>query len=239
MRARLMVAGLMVVGLMVAGLLVVGLMVAGLLVCAAAGPAMAREPGFVLGIKGGLDFATLSFDPERSPEPKTGTRLGGGVTLGYNLSPTLAIDADVLYMTKGTRFDWAYQDSVEGTCDVQTDWMLDYLVFSPMVRYAPIEEGVTPFFVAGVEVGFLLRANAKAEVCCGEQTREVEGDIKDVFGDQDGSLIFGLGVEVPLSYLALTLEGRYVLGLADIAKVDDAAFEIRTRGIYLLAGLRF
>ena len=68
-------------------------------------------------------------------------------------------------------------------------------------------------------------------------------DVKDSFKSTDFGLSIGGGIELPSGGAAFFVEGRYSLGLADIADQDASSSEstasVNTRGIYAFAGVRF
>ena len=210
-----------------------------LLVCVAAVSAQAGDQIFSYAIKVGMNIANLNMEPEPPGTPQDVLRYGGGLTLGFNVSETLSIDGDFLFMRTGTRAEWG-----SAGCDTTYDWNLDYFIFNPMVRYRVKEDGLTPFFVAGLEVGFLVRVKETFTVQCAGESVEKSEYPKTRYEYLDYGLNLGLGLEIPVKSNALTLEGRYALGFPNIRKdfgPDDLLpkYEASTRGIYVLAGYRF
>ena len=86
------------------------------------------------------------------------------------------------------------------------------------------------------------REYLRCETACDTEKTNIE----DLIADTDYGLNVGAGVEIFLGNSAVTLEGRFSLGRADIRKdkeqvPGDSGIDRKTntRGIYLLAGLRF
>jgi hypothetical protein len=228
------------------------MLMAFLMVFLLAGPAMANGYGHPskavdLGIKGGINMASLVLDPE-DDDFESFLRFGGGVTLGFNVTPTFGIDLDVLYMMKGAKAEYTEESEIEQQevlCDIEEEYKLDYLVFKPMMRLTLAPTGASPYILAGGEIGYLLSAKNGWEVACqGGQQGDDEEDIKEMIKDLDFGLNFGAGIELPMGTTSLIIEGHYSLGLSDILDSDEDAEDldlptIKTRGIYGFVGLRF
>jgi opacity protein-like surface antigen len=213
------------------------LTVAFLLACVVAVPAMADSRIVEFGIKGGVNFAALTFDPERDPKPEVYPRFAGAGTIGFRLARSLWVDTDFLYVMKGARLEWEAEETRCGDCRVKDELGLDYFVINPMFRYAPLNDQFMLFLVLGGEIGWLVRAN---------QTREYLRCDTACDTENDYGLNVGAGVEIFLGNSAVTLEGRFSLGRADIRKDKDQMpgdsgidRKTNTRGMYVLAGLRF
>jgi len=208
-------------------------------------PAGAASKSMELGLKGGVNLANLSYDPESpywDPEMKLGLAAGGA--LSFVLSPTMRLDGEVLYVQKGATLGGP--DNIECAGDV--DINLTYVGISPMLRFKMNSQKATPYFMGGIEFAFLLEAEYDRTFECNGDEESDTVDAKDYFEDTDMSVTVGAGLEFPSGGSAFFLEGRYVLGLSDISKQDDSIEvmtngegepEIKTTGIYLLAGLRF
>jgi len=217
----------------------------------------AQEKAIDFGFKGGINLAELSYDPDPF-EDGTGLeksmylRFGGGVVLSFNITPTFSIDANALYLMKGSKHTGdglVYEEYPEYVFDVDARVNLSYIVVNPMIRFSPVAGGVAPYFMVGPEIGFLMDAKAWTEVSGGGETVEDEEDIKDDLKSTDLALNFGAGLEFPAGSSTFFLEARYSLGMTNISdpeedqavlqEGDDDEPEIKTKGIYLFAGIRF
>jgi hypothetical protein len=215
-----------------------------LLACVCAGPVLAQQKVVDFGIKGGINVANLTSDPEIKPEFENYLRPGGGATVGFPVAPGFALDVDFLYMQKGAKHGDIQAEVDQAVFKGDIMYRLDYFVINPMLRFAPITQGPTPFFVVGGEIGFLTSAKGVLDGTVNGQNIEDDRDIKDSFETVDFGLDFGAGLEIPAGNMAFTIEGRYALGLTDIAKdsadeEDEEHITIKTRGIYGFVGLRF
>jgi len=195
-----------------------------------AGTAMAQTKPIILGFKGGIDYADLAYDPDViDPDPSVGLAFGG--LLGFVISPGMTLDTDVLYIRKGAK--WTEMDAEQNEVDVTAKF--SYLVLNPMLRFAVQNEGLRPYFLAGAEIGFLLDAKLDSDVA--------EVDVKDETKSTDFGVNFGAGLEFPSGSSAIFIEGRYALGLTDIddteGEEEDDGVEVKHRGIYAMAGIRF
>lgn len=191
------------------------------------------------GIKGGVSWASMSIEPDVTGNFEYWMRHGGGVCLSLALSPTVWLDLDVLYLQKG---------AIELTDDPETqdtEWRFNYAVVSPMLRVAPSRAGSGPYLLGGVEISYLLNWRIDfTDILGGTGSYSHGSAIKDL----DYGVTVGGGFQMSGSgHTAFFLEGRYAMGLRDINnQVADYVpaesgrnFEIKTRGIYVFAGVRF
>ncbi len=207
------------------GLLVLG-MVMGL-----AGPAIAGS--VVFGLKGGLDYSNLSWDSEESGDSDYLLGFGGGLTLSTPIQESIGIDLDILFMRKGCKHEFVSGMENGQTFEIET--RLDYLIVSPLLRFSPGRGGAGIYFLGGPEAGYLLKAEQTASL--GEQEDSL--DNSESFKDLDFGISFGLGFQTaPSDGAGFFLESRYALGLMDINNTSEGG-EVLTRGLYLLAGIRF
>ncbi len=254
------------------------LALAALVLLACSGQARALELGFA--VKGGLTMANLDGLPDFTQgledveidepgwtarfevndpfESEWYLRFGAGGTLSLAFNPELALDADVLYVQKGAKQDGRITVLIEEDNEeyvipvtVTANWKLDYIVLAPMVRYAPLGAEGGPYFLGGVEVGFLMKARTHHEIALVGDRQSGSDDIKDDLKSTDFAANIGAGLQFPISpSISFLLEGRYSHGLTDIndnLTMDEglpgasrvAKPNIKTRCIYALVGLRF
>jgi len=217
-----------------------------LLALLVAAPAMGQmvEKQIYFGIKGGVNMANLSVDPEPPVDFETLMGIGGGVTLAFVISPGMTLDTDFLYMQKGAKytFDLGLEDE-----SVEYKLKYTYLVINPMFRFTVQNEGMRPFFMAGPEIGFLLDAKMESDDS-EEEGEEGAFDLKDYTKSTDFGINFGGGIEFPSGNSTIFFEARYALGLTDIEDTSDGEETkteeedegtVKHRGIYLMAGIRF
>lgn len=224
----------------------VRLAIVALLVMALPLPAAAQNASFEVGFKGGVNFSQVSGAPESEQVTYNQlTGFGGGIEMGFAVSPSMDILTDVLYLQKGNSAHSKYRlgsESGDQYREWDTDVTLSYVVFAPTFRFSTQGGGVAPYILAGAEIGILV--DAKAQQTEGDAGgTDQEFDLKDSYKSTDLGLNFGAGFEIKSSSYALFFEGRYGLGLSNIAS-DEAveaspSLELKHRGIYVFGGVRF
>ena len=210
-----------------------------------AGPAAAQAAAPRWGLKGGLSFANLAIDPELPyGESNYQMGFGGGVELGFPMSPSLMLVLEGLYVQKGNVVAYTFQSGNESDPTPVT-WdetiTLGYVVVSPSLRLTTHYSSAAPYFQAGAEIGFLLDARASMDR---PDLGEITEDIKDELGDTDLALSFGAGLQFGSGRGAFFLEARYSFGLTDICGEEAGSEgttqgELKTRSVYLFGGVRF
>jgi hypothetical protein len=206
-------------------------------------PVMAQDKQISFGVKAGVNMANLALDPEPIKGPDNLMGIAAGGMLSFNLSPSLCLDGEVLYIQKG-----ASMDSESEFCSSESDLKLTYISISPMLRFKFHTASFTPYLMGGAEFGILMSAKSTGTSICGGDTEDFDVDVKDYYKSSDLGVSFGAGVEFPLGTSALFFEGRYAMGLSDISDTPSdmtAAADtgsdssLKTKGIYLFGGLRF
>ncbi|MCK4413035.1 MAG: PorT family protein [Candidatus Eisenbacteria sp.] len=228
-----------------------------LLALLVAAPAMGQmvEKQIYFGIKGGVNMANLSVDPEPDEDFKSRMGIVGGASLSFVISPGMTLDTDFLLVQRGAKVDEKEVEAEDGLYSLKNEIKLSYLSINPMFRFTVQNEGMAPYFMAGPEISFLLSANAEGEERIEYHDGEVEveewdEDIKDYVKSTDFGLNFGAGLQFPSGNSSIFFEARYYLGLSDISddsgdedddKSDDEEEDekIKNTGIYLIAGIRF
>ena len=157
------------------------------------------------GIKGGVNFASVSGDETENMDGRTSFHLGG--TAEIIISDAFSIQPELLYSGQGYRITEI--PGIDGmTFDIKAK--LDYLNLPVMAKYYLIE-GLS--LEAGPQIGVLMRAQFKEE-----ESR----DVKDTFNSTDFALNFGAGYKLNSG---INFNLRYSLGLTDIPQQDDVDFK--------------
>lgn len=197
--------------------------------------ALAQLP-FKLGVRGGLNIASLSWDPAL-PAPvesssRTGFKFGAMVELGF--IPMFALQIEPMYVQKGGKINVPGQEITN---------KLTYLDIPILLKLKlPLPGPLTPYAFAGPSIGILLSASSESG---GEDT-----DIKDQLSSTDFALDFGAGAALDVAPLvSLMLDVRYSLGLSDIfndtakqqwtQETGIAGQKVKTSGVQIVAGLMF
>jgi opacity protein-like surface antigen len=165
------------------------------------------------------------------------TGLGIGGVLDIRLSENVALRLEPMYLQKGAAF---VSDLVDPDFSEVT-FKAAYLEAPLFLKITFGASAIRPYVLAGPVIGFNMSSSLNAPGL----DVETDGIVKST----DFGLGFGAGVSFPAGNNSLFIEGRYALGLADVAKagaielmgeqlaVDDV--EIKTRGIQLMAGITF
>jgi len=173
------------------------------------GSAVMAQTSPKLGIKAGLNVATVKMVPEAV---QIGSKLGfhGGLLAHIHLTPQWGIQPEVLYSGQG------FDDQTNNA-----EWKFNYLNIPVMVQYM-FDNGFR--IQAGPQVGFLLDSKISGSTGADE---DISTEIKKI----DAGVGLGLGY---LSYSGLGVEGRYNLGLTNIK--EDTGFgvdEIKNRAFQI------
>lgn len=164
------------------------------------------------GLKGGIDFSNFTGDTEGIDfKSRVGFTIGGFVEIKF--SEKFAIQPEILYATQGAKVknfgvqldNWTY---VVGN----VNFNLAYINVPLMFKYYA-SEGFA--LEAGPQIGFLTSAKSKTTV--NGYNRSHEMNVKDSFQSIDFALNFGASYDFTKN---VSIDGRYNLGLANIAKTE-------------------
>jgi hypothetical protein len=187
------------------------------------GPAWAAEEIYG-GIKGGVNIANNSWDPEDAEleDSRTGMSLGGYV--GIPVSRTFAVQPEALFTMKG--------DSEEAD-GLSASTKLNYIEVPVLARAQFMHDAsARPSLYAGPCVGFNISANAEVD----DGTGSVEADIKDEVNPIDFGMAFGGGLEIPISNgkNSIGLDVRYTMGLNNINDSEDTDSDVTNSTIQIM-----
>ena len=188
-----------------------------------------------VGFVGGLNLANLDavdkdgdiFDPNLSNR----TVFGLGGILDLSLRRNISLRLEPMYLQKGAKQE-----------DIGIRFELAYFEMPVFLKLTFESSTIQPYLMAGPSLGLILRSRFVSP--------EVELNVIDALNSIDFGLGFGAGVSLPIGKNAIFVEGRYTLGLANIAdegKASDGVneFEIEertvfeTRGIQIMLGITF
>jgi hypothetical protein len=188
---------------------------------AASTPAFAQGSSF--GVKGGVNFATLSAETDPGPDFGYRTGLVAGGFFTWPIASHLDLQPEGLFTQQGA--------TIKGSGLEHVTIKLDSIVVPVLVRYRlrPAGQGLVLF--AGPSIGF----NVQAKAAAGAGDLEVTDDFKDQVEDVDYGLVFGGAWESG----RFLIEGRYSWGLSVLSNDPDDADQTRHRVISVMAGFRF
>jgi len=196
-----------------------------------------------LGIIGGLNIANLNGEDADGSniDFSSRTALGVGGILDIGLSENVALRLEPMYLQKGGKFDATDPDLGTATFTFKAG----YLEVPAFLKIALGTNTTRPYLMAGPAIG----VNLSPKVNLSASGVSLETDADKITKSTDFGLGFGAGVSFPAGSSSIFVEGRYVLGLTDIARagtlsfmgaelpVDDA--NIKTRGLQFMAGITF
>jgi hypothetical protein len=191
------------------------------LVLLCASQALGQEVSW--GVKGGVNWATLSSDQDPGPEFKYRIGVIAGGFFTFPIGARLDVQPEVLFSQQGASFDDTGLDSIV--------IKLDYVATPVLVRYKLSSTGRGLVIFGGPSLGFKLTSKVTAK-SSGQSTSE---DIGDDIESVDYGVVFGAGWEAG----RLTIDGRYTWGLSNIGKDETDPEKITHRVIAVMAGIRF
>lgn len=180
-----------------------------------------------LGVKGGINVANVStnIDISELVDSRTGFVGGAFVTLG--LGSLFAVQPELLYSQKGFKFDETGTAIQFGTNYIEIPVLLKAQFKLAMLRPA-VYAGPVASFETGCTVSAL-----EISVNCDD-----EADFGDRKKNEWGA-VFGANVDLLLGSITLILDGRYQLGLTNLADVPDGDDEVKSRVWQIMAGVGF
>ncbi len=197
-------------------------MAASCLVLALAATASAQT--MQAGIKGG--YVRPTFGGKDATGSESMSTFGGGAFLSAQLSPTFAVQPELLYAPRGS------QNTETGTT---IKLKLNYIQVPVLLKFLiPMENAsVKPALFAGPYVGF--RSGCKAEaaglsVDCGTEADSIK--------KMDYGATFGGGVEIPFGKVSGLVEARYDFGLTSWDDSSNGG-DIKNRALSIFVGVAF
>ncbi len=190
----------------------------------------ANQANAQTGIKGGLNLANVKYDVSAmgfSMDETTDMRIGfhAGVFTNLALNDMLSIQLEALYTIKGSKEE---EEFFGDTFEIETE--LAFVEVPVLLRFnVPIDGDTRPYLLAGGHVGYLLDA-----------TESEDGQSIDI-SDELNEINFGASFGAGVSFGSFFIEGRYDLGLANLADVDmpDADFKATANAIMFSGGVQF
>jgi hypothetical protein len=186
-----------------------------------------------LGVKAGVNFASLTPEEDESPDISRRPGLVAGVWFRIPSTTRVSFQAEGLFSEKGVTFDrLVFDEDSFASIDIR----VRYIEIPLLARADFGAAGSTTrvFVVGGAAPAFKLSARAKADV--EGEDEEPTADIGDEIEPLDVGLIGGLGVE----FRRVLIEVRYTHGLLKINTDDnDPNDSIKNRVFSVTVGFRF
>lgn len=194
----------------------------GILACMFAFPAMAQvgelRNNWAIGVNGGLNMSSVSFEPSIKQNSKNGMAMG--LTARYMcekyFSMMCGIQAEVNYVQRG------WNEKIEDGSNNTYSRTMNYLEIPLLAHLAfgkdAIDKGVKFFVNAGPQIGMFLSESENMSDNWDTSSRPngiVQQYGKMVENKLDYGILGGAGLELSTGIGHFLLEGRYYYGLAD------------------------
>ncbi|GGE93657.1 Outer membrane protein beta-barrel domain-containing protein [Chishuiella changwenlii] len=162
-------------------------------------------------VKGGINISNQAITNVNGEKSKVGFQGGVGVNINTGLG-NFSVQPEVNFISKGTKLN---------TPIGKREFNLNYLEVPVLAKYS-----FGPVYVnAGPSIGFQMGKNDNVKAAYGK-TKTID------FGLQ-----MGAGVALPVGPGKIILDGRYNLGLSDIADTNIA--KIKNRGVAISLGYAY
>jgi opacity protein-like surface antigen len=196
-------------------------------------PAAAQDRlGWQIGAEGGANFSSASLSTyfeTLEVEKSTQSSFSIGAVLDMEVNQTFSVQIEALYVERAQRL--RNPDGPQAPIDA--NYRMAYIDVPMTLKARFLRGKARPYVFGGVVFGYLLSARSDNVSAGHEQEFDVGHQIRSVnYGLTAGA---GLGIEMTPD-LYLTMDGRYVFGLANVASKSDSW---KTRDVLLLLGLRY
>ena len=198
-------------------------------------PGSAHGQGFEIGLKGGLNVATLSVDDPADPDLgfDSVTDFLVGAYLQCGGIGWFTLQGEVLYSQNGAKLQ-----GEDPEVRIELNYIRVPILF--MARLGSREGPINPILYLGPQVALETRCGVSGQsdgvsrsfACDSEEFDEPIETNSVEFG-----LVFGGGFEVPVSRFTVQIDARYNLGLSNInAGTDASSVSLHNRGWSFGAG---
>ena len=201
-------------------------------------PDCARGQGFTMGLKGGLNVSNLSVDDPADPDFGFDSRTGfvGGAYLQCGGIGWFTLQGELLYSRSGAKSRGA-----NPAFTIDLDYLRVPVLF--MARFSSGESPVLPIAYLGPQVSFQSRCRVTGDIDGTSASFDCDSEELDeplVTNLVEFGLVFGGGLEVPVSLLTMQLDARYNLGLTNLNGGPDADdVNVKNRGWSFMVGLGY
>jgi len=173
----------------------------------------------------GADVGDIEFELGAPWKSKLGAVGGGFIT--FNLSPTIAIQAEALYSMKGAKLN-----TTVDTTPVTVTFNGNYLEIPILLKIMiPTQGNLKPSLFAGPALGINLSHKVKAEGGGMSEEIEIPG-----YKSTDLGLVFGLGLDIGRN---IRTDLRYTLGFTKLVEEGGVTSDIKNGAFSLMIGYCF
>jgi len=174
--------------------------------------AIAQHQKVKLGIKAGLNLATLTFD-ESELDSSSKAGFTAGVMIEIPMTKKFSLQPEILYSQQGTKT--SFSDSDVTNSNYESTIKLNYLNIPVMLKYYVIE-GLS--VQAGPQIGILLKANNKYKDNFLGYDNQESFDLKEYSSGIDTSVNVGLGYQFKDKFYT---DLRYNISYSNVFKDGD------------------
>lgn len=181
--------------------------------------ATAQDQKVKLGVKAGLNIASLNFDEsELNTSSKTG--FTAGLMAEIPLTKKFSLQPELLYSQQGSKS--SFSDPEVANSKFESTIKLNYLNIPVMLKYY-VAKGLS--VQAGPQIGILLQANNKyQDNFLGYENQETM-NLKEYSSGIDTSVNFGLGYQFANKFYA---DARYNISYSNVFKESDVSYFINS-----------
>ena len=184
-----------------------------------------------IGLKAGVNVASLVFD-EADSDSYNDRRIGfaaGGFGV-WPIGGPMAIQVEALFSQKGANLS-------EDLDDFKASLELDYLDIPVLLRFqGPVFGSSRLHFFGGPSVSFRTAARNKATNTASQYDQGEIQNIEDDIEPFDFGIVAGGGVDIGRY---IVIDARYSWGLSTINKDTSEGVEIKNRLFSIMGGVRF
>lgn len=195
-----------------------------LLLAACLTPSESNAQQLAIGTRAGFNIAGADakgslFDPD------VGMRAGfhGGFLVSVDVTSHVALHTEILFTRKGF-----------GKGDGEVALKVDYVEF-PVLLVIKLPGTVSPHLNLGPYLG--LEASCTASTATVDDTPCSEISTGPATRGADSGFVVGGGVTFDVGFASLLLDAYYNIGLTDVSEITTGVESIKTRTLYLSAGL--
>ena len=204
-------------------------------------PALEASARFGFGAQGGLTLTNHWSTKEKgggyTVESSIKAGFAAGALVTFRISRLFSLEADVLYVKKGSNQTISIPGFPFG--DIEVTYELDYMEIPFLLRtYLFPSAKIQPSLAFGPYVAFLAAKKYTYRIAAiGTEEKEISGIESTDYGFTSGA-----GLTIPANVGSLRIEYRYSMGFVDLKLPTGPGFpeiELRNYGHYLMFGLAF
>ena len=174
--------------------------------------AIAQDQKVKLGIKAGLNLATLTLD-ESELDSSSKAGFTAGVMVEIPMTKKFSLQPEIMYSQQGTKT--SFSDSDVTNSNYESTIKLNYLNIPVMLKYY-VKEGLS--VQAGPQIGILLKANNKYKDNFLGYDNQESFDLKEYSSGIDTSVNVGLGYQFKDKFYT---DLRYNISYSNVFKDGD------------------